>query len=148
MPVLIHEVRSPIKHTQHLIKYLGNQKMPIGYCSLESEDESKLVDNKCTRHNAKQKKYKHGFLFLVSDHFFNRALWIPNGLKIEIIEYLAVTNNVLLNQRKDKWEWLIMKVGASKICNESNHMKIAFNQKKQLLLPCCYQRCLIESAKG
>ena len=48
-PVMIHEVRSPIKHTQHLGQCLGNHKIWIGYSSLESEDELKLVDNKFTR---------------------------------------------------------------------------------------------------
>ena len=52
-PVLIHEVRSPINHTQHLAKYLGNTS--IGYGSSESEDELKLTDNKCTRSTSQQR---------------------------------------------------------------------------------------------
>ena len=47
-PVLIHELISPIKHTQHLAQCLGNRKTPIGYGSSEAEDESELVDNTCT----------------------------------------------------------------------------------------------------
>ena len=53
--VMIHEVRSPIKHTEHLDQCLGNWKMTIGYGSSEVEEELKLVDNKCTRSTSKQK---------------------------------------------------------------------------------------------
>ena len=44
--------------------------------------------------------------------------------------YLAVTNNVRLNRQNHEWEWWIMKISASKICNESNHTKISFNRIK------------------
>ena len=54
-PVLIHEVRSPIKHTQHLAQCLGNRKILIGYGSSEAEDELKLLDNKCTRSTSQRK---------------------------------------------------------------------------------------------
>ena len=54
-PVLIHEVRPPIKHTQHLAQCLGDHKTPIGYGSSEVEDEWKLVDNKCTRATSQRK---------------------------------------------------------------------------------------------
>ena len=60
------------------------------------------------------------FLFLVSKRFKNRYLWIPNWLKIEIIEYLDFTNDVLFNRRKDNCEWWSMKFSASKIFYESN----------------------------
>ena len=46
--VLIHEVRSPINHTQHITLCIGIYKTPIGYGSSEAEDESELVDNTCT----------------------------------------------------------------------------------------------------
>ena len=51
-----------------------------------------------------------------------------------------------MNLQKDKREWLTINVSASKICNKSNHTKIAVDQKK-LLLPCCYQWYSIESTK-
>ena len=47
-PILIHKVRSPINHTQHLDQCLGNQKTPIGYGCLEAEDKLKIVDNNFT----------------------------------------------------------------------------------------------------
>ena len=52
---LIHELISPIKHTQQLSQCLGNRKTPIGYVSSEAKDELKLVDNKCTRSTSQQK---------------------------------------------------------------------------------------------
>ena len=58
--------------------------------------------------------------------------------------YLAVTDDVWLKRQNNEWDWWIMKVSASKICNESNHTKIVFNQNKQLILPCCYQQCLVD----
>ena len=33
MPVLIHEMRSPIKYNHHLVEFLGSYKTPIGYGS-------------------------------------------------------------------------------------------------------------------
>ena len=54
-PVLIYEVISPIKHTQHLTKCLGNHKTLVGYGSLEAEDKLKLADNKCTRSTSQRK---------------------------------------------------------------------------------------------
>ena len=74
---------SQIKHTQHLDQFLGKRKMPIGYGSSESEDELKLVDNKCTVSNSQQKKRTNRspfFLLHVSNGCFNRALWIPRLL--------------------------------------------------------------------
>ena len=54
--VMIHEVRSPIKHTQLLAQCLGKKKKrKIGYGNSEAEDELKLVDNKCTRYTSQQK---------------------------------------------------------------------------------------------
>ena len=50
--VMIHEVRSPIKHTQHLVQFIGNWKTLIGYGSSEDKDELKLMDNKRTRFNS------------------------------------------------------------------------------------------------
>ena len=41
--------------------------------------------------------------------------------------YLAVTNDVWLNQQNDEWGWFSMKVSASKICHESNYTNDAFN---------------------
>ena len=38
--------------------------------------------------------------------------------------HLAVTGNGWLNRQNYGWEWWIMKVSASKICNESNHTTI------------------------
>ena len=55
MPVMIHELRSPIKHNQHLAQCLGNRETPIVYGSLEAEDELKLVDDKCTRSTSQRK---------------------------------------------------------------------------------------------
>ena len=46
---------SPINPTKHLDQCLGNQKTPIGFGSSESEDELKLVDNKCTRSTPQRK---------------------------------------------------------------------------------------------
>ena len=40
-----------------------------------------------------------------------------------------------------------MKASAAKICNDLNHTKISFNQKKQLLLPWCCWWFFIESTK-
>ena len=54
-PVLIHKVRSSIKHTQQLSQYLGNWKTLIGYVISEAEDKQKLVDNKCTKSNSQCK---------------------------------------------------------------------------------------------
>ena len=46
--------------------------------------------------------------------------------------YLAVTDNVLLNQQHNEWEWCSMKVLASKIWNDSNHTKLHSIQKTAL----------------
>ena len=54
-PVLIHEVISPIKNTQHVAKFLGNRKTPIGYISSKAKYELKLVDNKYRRSNSQHK---------------------------------------------------------------------------------------------
>ena len=39
-------------------------------------------------------------------------------------------------------------MSVEKICNESNHTKVAFNQEKKIILPCCYQQYFIGSTKG
>ena len=44
--------------------------------------------------------------------------------------YLAMSEDIILNWQNDELEWWSMKVSALKIFNESNHTKIAFNQKK------------------
>ena len=54
-PVMIHEVISPIKNTQHIAQCLGNQKTPIEYVSSEAEEELKLVDKKRTRYTSQYK---------------------------------------------------------------------------------------------
>ena len=79
-PVLIQKVGSPIKHTQHLAQFLGNQKTPIGYVSSEDEEELKIGDNKCTRSTPQRKteKCKIRFSLLVSNRSFGIALLIPN----------------------------------------------------------------------
>ena len=111
-PVLIHKVISLIKKT----------KTMIGYKSSESEDKLKLVYNKFTRSTSQSKTEKMQIRFFVfSNCCFNRVLWIPNWLKMELIEYLAITNDVLLNWLNHEWEWLIIMASASKILNDSNH---------------------------
>ena len=47
--------------------------------------------------------------------------------------YLAVTKNIWLNQQNNDWEWLSMKVSASKIWNESNHKKLLSIEKRTTL---------------
>ena len=87
----------------------------------------KLVDNKCTRSTSQRKTEKNASLVFCSlslTVFLSRYLWITNGLKIEIIEYLTVADDVILNQRKDKRYWRSTKVSASKTCNELNHTKM------------------------
>ena len=49
IPVLIHKVRSKIKHTQHTDQCIGNRKTSISYGRSEAEDELKTVDIKCTK---------------------------------------------------------------------------------------------------
>ena len=59
------------------------------------------------------------------------------SIKTNNCSYLDFTDGVRLDQQKDEWYWCSMKVSASKMCNESNHTKISFNQNKYLtsLLP-------------
>ena len=113
-PVLIHEVRTPIKHTQHLSQWLGNQKMPIGCGDSESEDELKLVDNKCTKSTSQRKTEQTPVrvFLLVFNHCFNRALWIPSW---PINKYM---NEVMKYEGEHR-----------KIYNELNHAKVPFNRK-------------------
>ena len=54
----------------------------------------------------------------------------------KICSYFDVNNNNWLNQQNNEWEWLFMKVSSTKLCHESNHTKIALNQKTtDLVLP-------------
>ena len=47
--------------------------------------------------------------------------------------YLAVTDDIQLNQQNNEWEWWSMKVSISKIWNELNPTKIAFIRKTNAL---------------
>ena len=47
-------------------------------------------------------------------------------IKTNNSSYLAVTEDVCLDQQKDECEWCSMKVSASKIFHESNHTNILF----------------------
>ena len=59
--------------------------------------------------------------------------------------WLAVADNVWLNQKKLWiWEWS-MKVSTQK--NGMSWIIQKFHSIKKLLLPCCYQQCLVESTK-
>ena len=77
----------------------------------------------------------------------SQIIWKPKSIKTNNWSYLDVTDNGWLNQWNNEYERREMNVSALKIWNESKHTNFSLNWNKQLLLPLCYQRWLIESTK-